>query len=101
MACLTALAGCTASSSSDQVRDMGDGTYIVGVRSKALTEQAQAVGDAVRKAGEFCHTRGQKVQVVTNTGEPDVQFRCVGGIAMPAAAADPTTLQAPEKEETH
>jgi hypothetical protein len=30
-----------------------------------------------------------------------VQFRCVGGIAMPAAAADPTTLQAPEKEETH
>jgi hypothetical protein len=77
---------------------MGDGTYVVGVRSKALTEQAQAVGDAVRTAGAFCHARGQKIQIVTNTGEPDVQFRCVGS-TMPTADSAPPA--APEKEETH
>jgi hypothetical protein len=96
-ACLTVLASCTGSSP-NQVREVGDGTYIVGVRTKALTEQAQAVGEAVRKAGEFCHARGQKIQIVTNTGEDDVQFRCIGS-DLPAAAS--VTQQAPEKEETH
>jgi hypothetical protein len=97
MACLTTLAGCTGSP--DQVRDVGDGTYIVGVRSKALADQANAVGEAVRKAGAYCHARGQKVQVVTNSAESDVQFRCIGGVDLPAA--EPATQEAPEKEETH
>jgi hypothetical protein len=98
LACLTVLAGCTGSSP-DQVRDMGDGTYVVGVRSKALADQAHAVGEAVRTAGAYCHARGQKVQVVTNTGEPDVQFRCIGSADLPPAEA--ATQITPEKEETH
>lgn len=98
MAYLTVLAGCTGSSP-EQVRDVGDGTYSIGVRSKALAEQADAVGDAVRKAGAFCHAKGQKVQVVTNTDSDDVQFRCIGSAdLLPAESA---TQSAPEKEETH
>jgi hypothetical protein len=95
---LTALAGCTGSSS-DQVRDMGDGTYAIGIRSKALAETADAVGDAARKAGAFCHARGQKLQVVTNPDDDDVRFRCVGSAdLLPAESA---TQDTPEKEETH
>ena len=97
-ACLTALTACTGSSS-EQVRELGDGTYAIGVRSKALAETADAVGDAARKAGAFCHARGQKLQVVTNTEDEDVRFRCVGAADLPAPES--VTPQAPEKEETH
>jgi hypothetical protein len=98
MACLTALAGC-ATSSTDQVQEVGGGIYSIGVRSSALTEQAQAVGEAARKAGAFCHAKGQKLQVVTNTGDDDVHFRCVGSGELPTTES--ATQEAPKKEETH
>jgi hypothetical protein len=90
--CLSAATGC-APSSTDQVREVGGGTYAIGVRGVALTEQSEALGEAVRKAGAFCHAKGQKIQVVTNTGGDDVHFRCIGSLDPPAAE--------PAKQETH
>jgi hypothetical protein len=35
------------------------------------------MNDAVGKAGDYCHAKGQKLQVVPNAGANDVRFRCV------------------------
>lgn len=99
IACLSALANC--GTSTEQVRPLGNGTYAIGIKTQALADQADAVGEAVRKGGAFCHAKGQKIQIVTNSGESDVHFRCVGS-AVPLAAdtaAEPATE--PTKEETH
>ena len=102
IACLSALANC--GTSTEQVRPLGDGTYLIGIKTQALTEQADAIGEAVRKGGAFCHAKNQKIQIVTNSAEKDVHFRCVGS-SMPLAA-DPAAEAAadpagPAKEETH
>jgi hypothetical protein len=81
--CLGALTAC-ATSSVDQVKELGDGTYSVAVRSTALSDQTSAVGDAVRKAGEFCHAKGLKLQNVPSPGS-NVVFRCVGSLEPSAA----------------
>jgi hypothetical protein len=86
--CLGALAGCATSSTSDQVQDVGNGIYRVGVRTSALSDQPAAFGDAVRKAGEYCHAKGQKLQTVPDPGGSDVHFRCVSPAEAPSVEPD-------------
>jgi hypothetical protein len=70
------------------VREIGNGVYSVGARTSALSDQATAFGNAVRKAGEFCHAKGQKLQTVPNPGGNDVHFRCVGPTEPPQVDPD-------------
>jgi hypothetical protein len=77
MACLSVLAGCSTSSSVGKVQDLGDGTYSVGIRNASLGDQVKASNDAVDAAGEYCHARGQKLQIVPGSDDV-VKFRCTG-----------------------
>jgi len=90
MACLSALMGCsTSSSTGGQVQELQDGTYSVGVRSASLGDKTKALNEAVSAAGAYCHARGQKLQIVPDSGD-DVRFRCTGS-AEPSSGepADP------------
>jgi hypothetical protein len=78
-ACLTALAGCTSSGQPGQVKEVGQGTYSIGV-SRALgsgiLQSDEALKATIDKAGEYCHAKGQKLsntRAVDNT----IIFRCV------------------------
>lgn len=76
---LAALAtGCASSGNVGEVREVGPGTYSIGVGSGRLggiSQTSDAVKAAVDKAGEYCHSKGEKLQI---TGvEPKITFRCV------------------------
>jgi len=77
VACLSVLAGCSTSSTVGKVQDLGDGTYSVGIRNASLADKVKASNDAVEAAGEYCHARGQKLQIVPGSGD-NVKFRCTG-----------------------
>jgi hypothetical protein len=91
--CFCALAGCAISSTSFDVQDLGDGTYSVPIRSAAVEGQDKVLTEAIRKAGEYCHARGQKLQNVPNSSRTEFHFRCVGAVEPPAAAAAPAAEQ--------
>jgi hypothetical protein len=77
VACLAALAtGCTSGEQVGQVKEVGQGTYTIGVsRTLGISQSAEAIKAAVDKAGEYCHSKGQKLQI---TGaEPRITFRCI------------------------
>jgi hypothetical protein len=77
VACLTTFAGCASSTSVGEVQDIGQGTYRISVgRSSILSHGTEASNAAVDKAGEYCHAKGQKIEVLLNPGN-DVTFRCV------------------------
>ena len=69
--------GCT-SGPVGEVKEVGPGTYSIGV-SRALggglLQGDEALKATVDKAGEHCHAKGQKLVIVPTTGR-DVVFRC-------------------------
>ena len=76
------LQGCTTFSSSKQsleVKDIGGGTYSVGVsRSSSLVDQTKTHGGidaAVAKAGDFCHAKGAKLADTHSVGN-SITFKC-------------------------
>ena len=79
---LPALVGCATTSSSDvgQVREVAPGTYAIAVASnaslkKTLFQSNEGTDEAVSKAGEFCHAKGQKLIIVPGGGK-DITFQC-------------------------
>jgi hypothetical protein len=85
LACLFAVGGC-ATSSVGQVQEVGPGIYTVGVRPTfGISQSSAAIGDAVDKAGEYCHSKGQKISVVPGPGS-EVRFRCAASDEVAPAA---------------
>jgi hypothetical protein len=87
LACLVALAGCATTSSGGQVKEVGEGIYTVGIRPTlgGMSQSSAAISDAVDKAGEYCHSKGQKISVVPGPGS-EVRFRCVASDEVAPAA---------------
>ncbi len=81
-ACLTTLAGC-ATTTIGQVQDLGGGTYSISY-PRTYTTTNTVMSEAVGKAGDYCHAKGQALFVVPDTGN-EVRFRCV-----PSAEVAPT-----------
>jgi hypothetical protein len=73
------LAGCaTTTSDVGLVREVAPGTYKIGVgggAASAVFGSHEAADAAVAQAGQYCHTKGQKLVIVPTTGR-DVIFRC-------------------------
>jgi len=61
-----------------EVQEVGPGTYSIGVSHSlgGISQNADAIMAAVDKAGECCHSKGQKLLITPNPGK-DVTFRCV------------------------
>ena len=77
--------GCTSSGQGGVVKEVGPGTYSIGV-SRALgggiLQGEEALKATVDKAGEHCHAKGQKL---SNTRAVDnrIIFRCASGEPKP------------------
>jgi hypothetical protein len=74
------LQGCSVSNpSSQQVQEIGAGTYSVGVgKGYALMDSSKshdALDVALGKAGDYCHAKGQKLAVTSSVGN-NITFRC-------------------------
>ena len=79
VACFTA--GCATSSRvPQQVQEVEPGTYSIGINrsSKTLLSSTDkgTIGEAVDKAGEYCHSKGQNLSVKTAAGN-NIVFTCV------------------------
>jgi hypothetical protein len=87
VASLTTFAGCA--TTVGPVQENGPGTYSIGVSrsSYVLSQGAEDIKDAVNKAGEYCHSKGQKLLITPNTGKT-VTFRCVSDEVAPANAVN-------------
>ena len=78
---------CTTSNDNPQlVQEVEPGTYKIGIaRSSATlfsTTDKNGIGVAVDKAGEFCHSKGQKLLVKQTVGS-SIIFSCVADDAKP------------------
>jgi hypothetical protein len=78
--CLPILVGCATTSTSDvgQVREVAPGTYKIGVAGGAgsvVFGSHEAADAAVSQAGQYCHSKGQKLVILPNR-DRDVLFRC-------------------------
>ena len=69
VACCAALSAC-ASNPVSQVREIGPGVYSLTYARKSDTE-------AIRKAGDYCHAKGQTLSIVHEADDYEVRFRCV------------------------
>lgn len=89
LACLPIFAGCA--TTLGQVQEVELGTYSIGVVGSGyiLTQGAEAIKDAVSKAGEYCHSKGQKLLVLPNSASNEVRFRCVASSEVAPANAPP------------
>jgi hypothetical protein len=79
VACFTA--GCaTSSRGPQQVQEIEPGTYSIGIErsSKTLLSSTDksTIEEAVDKAGEYCHSKGQNLSVKTTAGS-NIVFTCV------------------------
>jgi hypothetical protein len=80
-ACLTAFAtGCASRGkvAVGEVKDVGGGNYSIVVNSSrigGITQSTDALKAAVDKAGEYCHSKGQKLQV--SSAASNITFRCI------------------------
>ena len=79
VACFTA--GCaTSSRGPQQIQEVEPGTYSIGINrsSKTLLSSTDkgTIGEAVDKAGEYCHSKGQNLSVKTAAGN-NIVFTCV------------------------
>ena len=79
---LLSLVGCATTPTLDvaQVREVAPGTYALRVASnaslkKTLFQSNEGTDEAVSKAGEFCHAKGQKLIIVPGGGK-DITFQC-------------------------
>jgi len=77
--------GCTSSGQVGEVKEVGPGSYSIGV-SRALgggiLKADEALKATVDKAGEYCHAKGQKL---SNARAVDnrITFQCVSGEPKP------------------
>ena len=81
----TAATGCTSSGQPGEVKEVGQGTYSIGVArplAGGISQGSEALKVTVDKAGEYCHSKGQKL-LVTATVERTITFRCVSGYSKP------------------
>jgi hypothetical protein len=69
VACLAALEGC-ATGSSSQIQEIAPGIL-------SISHAAKAEDQAIEKAGEYCHAKGQKLSILHEGGEYEVRFQCV------------------------
>ena len=73
------LVGCATTSDVGQVKEVAPGTYKVGVArgssSVLFGGGTEATNAAVDQAGQYCHSKGQKLIILPNPGK-DVTFRC-------------------------
>jgi hypothetical protein len=82
VACLAA--GCATSSRSQpqQVEEVQPGTYNIGVNRSSKTlfssNDKVPIDEAVDKAGEYCHSKGQNLLVKAAAGN-SIVFQCVQG----------------------
>jgi hypothetical protein len=76
LALLPILLGC-ATSTVGQVREVAPGTYKIGVArgANSVVIGNEATNAAVSQAGQYCHSKGQKLVIVPDAGR-DVVFRC-------------------------
>jgi len=92
VACLTTFATGCATSSVGQVQEVGPGTYSVGVGHTfgGVSQETKALNEAVDTAGEYCHSKGQKLLITPNpASQNNVTFRCVSsGEVAPANAVN-------------
>lgn len=65
----TGLAAC-ASNPISQVKEAYPGVYSLTYAPKSDTE-------AIRKAGEYCHAKGQQLSILPDADDYEVRFRCV------------------------
>jgi hypothetical protein len=72
-ACLIVFGGCA--TTVGQVQEVGGGTYRISY-ARSYTTSDIGMREAVGKAGEYCHAKGQKLFVLPNTVN-EVSFRCV------------------------
>jgi hypothetical protein len=72
--------GCASSWQVPQVQEIEPGTYSIGVnRSSGVLNSSdwqKAMFASIDKAGEHCHTKGQKL-VVRQAAGKSIVFRCV------------------------
>jgi hypothetical protein len=79
---LTTLAtGCASSGHVGEVKEVGQGTYSIGVPTSTL-QANEALNATVDKAGAYCHSKGQKL-LVTDAAGKTINFRCVPGDSNP------------------
>jgi len=79
-----AATGCTSTGQVGEVKEVGQGTYSIGVGSTlgGISQGNEALKATVDKAGEYCHSKGQKLLVTATVGRT-VTFRCVSGYSKP------------------
>ena len=85
LVCLATFAGCA--TRVEQVKEVEPGTYSVGISHNfgGVAQQTAAINEAVSKAGEYCHAKGQKLQTMLNReNDGAVTFRCVPDEVEPA-----------------
>lgn len=77
-ACLVAFATGCATTAPGQVQEGELGTYSIRInRTSGVALGTAAMNDAIDKAGEFCHAKGQKLAIVPNPASQSViTFRC-------------------------
>jgi len=88
---LPLLVGCaTASTSSTvgEVQEVAPGTYKIGV-GHTVRIGHEMEDEAVSKAGQYCHAKGQKL-VIVPTKDKDVTFQCGEKIQVPDTATPVT-----------
>jgi hypothetical protein len=80
------LGGCT-SNPAGEAREVAPGLYSISFAAKADDE-------AVRKAAEYCRTKGQNFSIQYGGGEYEILFRCVAsGEIAPADLGSGTRTQ--------
>jgi putative hemolysin len=74
------LACCATSHDAQQVQEVEPGTYSIGINRGTTTllssTDTDTIDEAVDRAGEYCHSKGQKLSVNTTAGSSLV-FHCV------------------------
>jgi hypothetical protein len=75
--------GCASSGKVGEVQDVGGGTYTIGVSRSmgGMSQSADALKAAADKAGAYCHSKGQKLQVTGAASK--ITFRCISEGEMP------------------
>ena len=86
---VAALVGCATTSSTPvgQVQEVGPGTYKIGY-SHTVRIGHEMEDEAVSKAGQYCHDRGRKLQVVPSKGSDVIVFRCEGELIQGSAPVE-------------
>jgi uncharacterized lipoprotein YajG len=97
------LAGCTTSSSKvGQVQEVGPGTYKLAfsTTSETVFTGHKSTDAAVDQAGQYCHAKGQKLEIVPSKESGVVVFRCGEMIEQPVTPnAAPTELKAQKQQD--